>query len=505
MNLGTLLEERASREKNRNFLYFEGYQLSYWEFFQRVKALASGLIELGLEPGDRVGFILGNCPEFLESFYAVIYAGGVAVPLNSQWKAGELYYPLQNSGARFVIFSEDQAKKILSMDKEGLELEKFITTGKKHSPDWLSYNEIFSDKEIDCQVKNENDLAGLIYTSGTTGKPRGVMLTHKNYLANVSQINSVLEIYETDRVLGILPPFHVLGQMTLLIHPVYSGSSLVLLGEFSPRKLISALKDYQITIFSGVPTVYAILNNLPYVEDVSFPHLRFATCGGAPLSVEVLEKFEKKYKVEILEGYGLSEATCACTLNPPGGKRKPGSVGPALPGVKIKIVDAQGKELETGEVGEIWVSGENVMPGYFQNPRETQEVLKDGWLNTGDLGYCDHDGYFYIKGRKKELIIRGGENIYPREIEEVLLAHPGVEEVAVIGIPDRIWGEEVGAFIVPKKGVELKISELNEFCHKYLADYKCPKLWKIIPELPRSGTGEILKQKVFEKYWLGAG
>ncbi len=504
MNLGELLEERAKKEKERNFLYYEGYQLSYQEFLSRVRHLARGLIELGLEPGDRVGLILGNCPEFLESFYAIIYAGGVVVPLNPQWKPSEIYYPLQNSEARFLIFSAEQEASILQMDREGLALEKIIVVGKAESPEWIKYSQIFSDQEIPCQAGNDEDLAGLIYTSGTTGKPRGVMLTHKNYLTNVSQINSVLEIYETDRCLGILPPFHVLGQMVLVIHPVYCGASLVLLGGFSPKKVLTALQEFQITIFAGVPTVYAILNNLPFQERLSFPKLRFAICGGAPLPIEVLEQFEKKYGIELLEGYGLSESTCACTLNPPGGKRKSGSVGPALPGVRIKILDPEGKEQGPNQIGEIWVKGDNITPGYFRNPEETEKVIKEGWLNTGDLGYYDQDGYFYIKGRKKELIIRGGENIYPREIEEVLLAHPGVAEVAVLGIPDRIWGEEVGAFIVPKDNVELKINALSEFCHKYLADYKCPKFWKIVPQMPRSGTGEILKQRLFEKYWLGS-
>jgi len=503
MGLGKLLEQRARTEKDRIFLYYEGERWNYGEFFQRVQALAGGLIEFGLKPGDRVALYLGASPEFIESFYAVVYAGGVVLPINYQWKASELSFALKNSQVRFLIFTSEKAEEIKKLDFSGLSLERVIIVNGKAQENWVDYSRLFSHRAISPRDETDAQLAGIIYTSGATGNPKGVMLSHKNYLANLSQINAILDIRETDRFLGILPFFHVLGLMVLVLLPIYSGASLVLFSEFSTRKVLTALRDFQITVFAGVPTVYALLNNLPNDRLCQLSGLRYALCGGAPLPSEVLEEFERKYKVELLEGYGLSEATCACTLNPPEGKKKSGSVGPALPNQKIKVVNEAGEELGPGEVGELWIAGENVMLGYFQNPRETEKVFAEGWLKTGDLGYYDQQGYFYLKGRKKEMIIRGGENIYPREIEEVLASHPAVGEVAVIGIPDRVWGEEVMAVIVPKDNPGIKVKILEDFCRKHLANYKCPKLWQIIPEMPKSATGEILKQRLLEKYQLG--
>ena len=503
MGLGKLLEQRAKSDRDRIFLYYEGESWNYGEFFKRVKSLASGLIDQGLKPGDRVALYLSASPEFIECFYAVIYAGGVVIPINYRWKANELYFALKDSGARFLFFSAEKSLEIQKLDREKLCLDKLVIVKGKDQPGFMDYSRIFSEKSVSLQEDNDNQLAGIIYTSGTTGKPKGVMLSHRNYMANLSQITGVLDLQETDRFLGILPLFHVLGLMVLVLMPVYTGASLVLFSEFSPRKVLTALRDYQVSVFAGVPTVYALLNNLPAEKFSSLPGLKYALCGGAPLAPEILEQFEKRYQVELLEGYGLSEATCACTLNPPAGKRKPGSVGYALPYQEILVKSESGEDLGPGQIGELWISGENVMKGYFQDQAETEAVLKDGWLKTGDLGYYDVQGYFYIKGRKKEMLIRGGENIYPREIEEVLLSHPAVSEVAVIGVPDRVWGEEVMAVIVPRDNSGIKTALLEDFCHQHLADYKCPKLWQIIPEMPKSVTGEILKQKLLEKYHSG--
>jgi long-chain acyl-CoA synthetase len=465
--------------------------------------LAGGLIELGLKPMDRVALFLSASPEYLEAFYAVAYAGGTVVPINYQWKALELHRSLKDSRARSLIFSAEKAGEIRSLDRAELMLEKIIMVKGKPEQGWLDYSRLFSGRTFSPVEQAEDQPVGIIYTSGTTGRPKGVMLSHKNYLANLSQLNAILDLRETDRFLGILPLFHVLGLTVLVLAPVYTGASLVLLSEFSPRKVLTALRDFQITIFAGVPTVYSLLNNLPGDRLPELAGLRYALCGGAPLPPETLEGFERKYRTELLEGYGLSEATCACTLNPPDGKRKPGSVGPALPSQKIRVIGEAGSDLKPGEVGELWVSGDNVMLGYFENPAETAKVLQDGWLKTGDLGYCDPQGYFYIKGRQKEMIIRGGENIYPREIEETLLSHPGVLEAAVLGIPDRVWGEEVMAVIVPKGNPGVKTNILEEFCRERMADYKCPKLWQVLPEMPKSPTGEILKQQLLEKYRPG--
>jgi long-chain acyl-CoA synthetase len=282
--------------------------------------------------------------------------------------------------------------------------------------------------------------------------------------------------------------------------PLFAGGSMILLKGFSPKDCLPKLERYQATAFSGVPTVYAILNNLPDAGQYDLSKLRFCICGAAPMPVEVFETFERKYKAFILEGYGLSEGTCASSINPLDAPRKIGSIGLPLAGQELKIFDDNDRELPRGEIGEIVVKGENVMQGYYHNPEATAATLKNGWLHTGDLGHQDKDGYFFIKGRKKEMIIRGGENIYPKEIEEVLYKHPAVLDAAVVGLPDKIWGEEVAAFIVPKPGQEVKDTEIIEYCKGKLANYKCPRMVFSWDQLPKTATGKIQKNRIVEKY-----
>jgi long-chain acyl-CoA synthetase len=359
---------------------------------------------------------------------------------------------------------------------------------------------LYEPKQIVDREIEEDDIAGIIYTSGTTGYPKGVLLTHHNYCFNAWEITVAAQMTEADRFMCILPLFHVNGQLVTVLSPLYASGSMILSKGFSPKEFLPRLARYQATAFSGVPTVYAILNNLPDAEQYDLSSLRFCICGAAPMPVEVFETFERKYKAFILEGYGLSEGTCASSINPLDGNRKIGSIGLPLQGQEIRIVDDQAQEVPKGQVGEIVVRGENLMQGYYRNPQATADTLKDGWLHTGDLGHEDGDGYFFIAGRKKEMIIRGGENIYPKEIEEVLYKHPGVLDAAVVGIPDKIWGEEVGAFIVPKEGVELKDAEIIDYCKSKLANYKCPRMVFFWDALPKTATGKIQKNKIVAKH-----
>jgi len=502
MNLGQLLKQRAETETKRVFVYFEDRKISFEELHSKVRSLAAGLVRWGLKQGDKAGIYLPNCPEFIESFLAVIYAGGVAMPINPAWKANELGSALEIAGARFLIFSQSQAQEIEKLEHGNRFPEKFVVIGDDTHLEWTNYQGLFVNEEIQPYDGGDNQIATLVHTSGTTGRPKTVMLSHKNIMSNFSATAQFLKLRENDMILGVLPLYHVMG-MAFTLAPLFSQAGVVLISDFIPKETMAAFMNYKITIFVSAPFAYTILGSLPGHPIAPVSSLRFAISGGAPLRQEMLERFEQRFHLELLEGYGMSEATCVITMNPAGGARKVGSVGIPLPGMKIKVMSESNEELKPGEIGEIWVQGDSVMTAYLGDPEATKHAVKDGWLHTGDLGYFDNDGYFYIEGRKKDLIIRGGENIYPREVEEVLVRHPGVAEAAVIGIPDWVWGEEVMAFVVPRKDASPSSEDLSDFCTKQLADYKCPRIWKIIPDMPRSATGEVLKQKLYDIYQTG--
>jgi long-chain acyl-CoA synthetase len=346
--------------------------------------------------------------------------------------------------------------------------------------------------------------AAIIYTSGTTGRPKGVVLTHGNYAWDAEAIARCSEMSPEDRFLCVLPLFHVNAQVVTTMAPMVAGGSMILLERFSPGPFLDALGRFQATAFSAVPTVYAILNSLAEEQVRDLSRLRVCICGAAPMPVEVFETFERKYRARILEGYGLSEGTCASSVNPLRGRRKIGSVGVPLPGQEMRIVDDTGRPLENGRVGEIVVRGPNVMKGYFRNPAATAETIRDGWLHTGDLGTRDDDGYFAIVGRKKEMIIRGGENVYPREVEEALHRLPGVRECAVVGVPDPTWGEEVVAAIVPERPGAVDEGSIRAHCRQWLADYKAPRRVVFVDSLPRTATGKVQKHELV-KALTGSG
>ena len=341
---------------------------------------------------------------------------------------------------------------------------------------------------------DENTDTAIVYTSGTTGYPKGVILTHRNLLTNGTAIARAVKMTESDRFMCILPLFHVNGMTVTIMAPLCSGGSMILNETFSATKFWETLAKYRATGFSAVPTVYSILLNRPEVQGLDLSSLRFGICGAAPLPVELMRAFEEKFKMIIIEGYGLTEGTCASCVNPIDGTRKPGSIGVPLENIEMKIFDDNDNELEAGKIGEIVSRGPNTMKGYFKNAEATAQTLKNNWLHTGDIGYVDNDGYFYIVDRKKDMIIRGGENIYPREVEEVLYKHPKVLEAAVIGLPDKIWGEAVVAVIVLKKNEIIDEKDIIAFCKERLADYKCPKRVYFKESLPKTATGKIQKQ-----------
>ncbi len=461
--LPDLLKTRAAAGPEAPFLFFKDEVWTRAKLARAASEAAGRLREAGIKPGDRVALLRPNGPDFVVDYFGIMEAGAVAVPINTLLKPPEIDFILKDSGAAAVVGGAGFTR----LDGAG-----------PAAPDGA---------------------AAIIYTSGTTGFPKGAVLTHRNYLFDVENTVRAIGMDARDRFLCFLPLFHVNGQVVTLLSPLWAGGSMVLMEKFSPKEFFELISKHRCTAFSGVPSVYSVLLNLPDAARYDLSSLRFCICGAAPMPVEVFTAFELKFQAHILEGYGLSEGTCVSTVNPPPpGKRKVGSIGLPLPGQELAIVDAAGRALGNGEVGEIVVKGENVMAGYWNNPAATGEALRDGRLHTGDLGSRDEDGYYFIKGRKKEMIIRGGENIYPKEIEEVLYAHPAVAEAAVIGLPDRRWGEEVAAFVVLREGAAAALKDLREHLKGRLADYKLPRVWRLVPALPKTATGKIQKHKLRE-------
>jgi long-chain acyl-CoA synthetase len=505
MTVTQLLEDWTARQPDKTFLLFKNEEITYQQLRDYMHAVACGLIKLGVKRGDNVCLLIPNRPEFMYSFFGVMRAGAVAVPINTLLKGEEISYIVNNCEAETIIVTDEYLDLFRSVRKGCPRIKHVIST--TDDDDVISLKHLLTtpiDEALLPAIREEDD-ASIIYTSGTTGRPKGVILTHGNYMWDAKFMNDAVEMSTEDRFLCILPLFHVNAQVVTTLGPMYAGASMVLMDEFSPKKLLPALEHYGATAFSGVPTVYAILNNLPDAEQYDLSKLRFCVCGAAPMPVEVFKEFEKKYKAFILEGYGLSEGTCASSVNPLGGKRKIGSIGLPYEGQPMKIFDDNDNEVPTGSVGEIVIRGPNVMKGYYNNPEATAETLRNGWLHTGDLGYVDEDGYFFIVGRKKEMIIRGGENIYPKEIEEVIYRHPAVREAAVVGLPDKVWGEEVAAFIVLRDQAALTEKDMIGYCMEHLADYKCPRKVFFVEELPKTATGKIQKNKVVERFLAERG
>jgi long-chain acyl-CoA synthetase len=491
-NLSKLLTEQAAKYGDKTFCFFENEELSYASFEATSNALAHGMMARKVKKGTAVAFLLPNIPEWLLTFYGILKAGAMAVPINSLLKAEEIHFILENSQARLLVTIPQFVDMIRDLQLQLPDLRDVYVLDEEAPRGMHAYDDLLAANDQPPAVSiDAKDPACVIYTSGMTGRPKGAVLSHHNYLTNARQIVQGLEITERDRFLNILPMFHVNAQLVTFIAPLSAGASMVLMRGFSPRQFLPALDRYKATAFTAVPTVYAILNELPDAEEYDLSMLRFCICGAAPMPVDVFERFEAKYKTKIIEGYGLTEGTCAASTNPIRGKRKIGSIGRPLPGVEMKIVDENGRDLPTGQEGEIVVRGENVMTGYLGDDAGTAETLRDGWLFTGDIGRVDEDGFFFIRGRKKDMIIRGGENIYPREVEDVLLQHPQVKDTAVIGKPDPIWGEEVTAYIVAEGSERPSRTQLMEFCRRHLADYKCPSGIVFVDELPKTALMKV--------------
>ena len=494
-----LLRAQASRIPDQPFVHWQGQSVSYGEFDTRTDALAAGLADLGVKPGDVVSVMLPNCLEFLEAWWAILKAGGVFGPVNPAFTAPEAAYVLGHSQAVAVVTDARGAGTLVDVRRTaelgGLRQVISVEDGGDLTLESLAGR----DGVVPTNRRGGVDLATLMYTSGTTGKPKGAMLTHDNLLANAAMGAELLPLVEGERVGMILPLFHVNAQIVTCVVPMMIGCEVAMWERFSASTFWQTVAELEPVAVSAVPTILAAV--LHTANAPTGPtSLRYIICGAAPLSRELLEAFESRFDIRILEGYGLTESTCVSSLNPYYGVRKPGSIGLPMRGQQMKIAAPDGSPVEDGELGEIVVKGPNVMAGYLHNPDATAKTIQEGWLHTGDVGYMDPDGYFFIVDRAKDMIIRGGENIYPREIEEVLYTHPGVLECAVIGVPHEVRGEEVLAVLAPKPGAELDEEELKAWAGERLAAFKVPRRFEIRAELPKTTTGKISKPPLREEF-----
>ena len=530
MNLARLIEDNIARFGEYQFLHFDGQWHTNIEMNRQANRLGNALKKLGVKKGDRVGIQLLNCPQLIQSFFAAFKIGAVLLPINPALRADELAYIYQDSGLKALISSPDGIEGIRQARSEAPALKNVILLGNKVPEDAISYDKIVeqaSDGLIMEEVDND-DVAVILYTAGTTGRPKGVMLTHYNWYTHVSgyyelvlldtrgvivkgtinepaaakgkKTKTEAEVFGVNRnriSLITLPLFHGYGVFAVNLE-FLTGGKLVVLPRWDAEEAMKSIEEFKVTEFRGVPTMYIQLLNHTDASKYDLSSLQTCICGSAPMPLEVARRWKERYGLDIWEGYGLTEATTVNCGNV-AGKRPPkyGSIGICYQKCNtIKIFDQDDEELPRGQIGEIVIKGPGVMKGYWNKPEETAKVIRNGWLHTGDIGYMDEDSYIYLTERKKDLIIRGGENVYPKEVEDVLHRHPQVMEAGVIGIPDAVYGEEVRAFVVLKTAGSACEAELIDFCKQHLPTYKRPKSIRLMEALPKSALGKILRREL---------
>ncbi len=498
-----LLTARAREMPDKIFLVFQDRTWTYREFEEITSRVASAFLAQGARKGNHIALLIPNSPEFLFCYYGAMKAGCAAVTINTLLKADELEFIINDSDSVLFCTTPHYRKMLEPVWDKFTGIKHLILTGgeAKAWPGALFLDDLIATGDpAFASGAAPDDIASMIYTSGTTGHPKGVLLSHANIIYNSYVAPRYIDLQPEDVSLCIMPLFHVNAQIASMMATIQAGATVVLEEMFKPRSFIQMLKKYRCTTFSGVPTIYNYLNDMKEAEGENLSFLKACICGAAPMPVDVFQKFEQKFGAKIIEGYGLSEGTCVSSLNPLNGVRKIGSIGIPIQGQSMAIWDDDGNPLPPGEIGEIVIKGPNVMRGYYNNAEATERSIQNGWLRTGDQGYRDQDGYYFISGRKKEMIIRGGENIYPKEIEEVLYEHEDIQDAAVVGLPDKKYGEEVAAFIVPRPGSSLTDKDVKAYLRKRIADYKRPRLIEIVYDLPRTATGKIQKIKIIEEY-----
>jgi long-chain acyl-CoA synthetase len=491
-SLATILLDTVAKHGDRVAFKLDDVELTYSMLDEGSARIAGLLASKGVEPGDRVGIMLPNVPYFPVVYYGILRAGGVVVPMNVLLKEREVRFYLEDPGAKLVFAWHDFADAAQTgADEAGTECI-LVKPGE--------FEQLLGSAEPvrEPAERGGDDTAVILYTSGTTGKPKGAELSHANLRRNCETVGaSLAEISEDDVLLGALPLFHSFGQTCTMNATVSTGATVTMLPRFDPEKALEIIERDGVTIFQGVPTMYNGMLHAESADKADTSTLRICMSGGAAMPAELMRAFEEKFDCIILEGYGLSETSPVASFNHPDKERKPGSIGTPIAGVEMCCVDEDGNEVPQGEIGEILIRGHNIMKGYWDRPDATSEAINDeGWFHSGDMAKVDEDGYFFIVDRKKELIIRGGYNVYPREIEEVLYEHPAVKEAAVVAVADEALGEEVGAAVVLCEGSSADADEIRSYVKEQVAAYKYPrKIW-FMDELPKGPTGKILKREI---------
>ncbi|MFE1907017.1 long-chain fatty acid--CoA ligase [Streptomyces gardneri] len=494
-NLALNLARTAEAQPDGIAIQLDDQALDYRSLDDRSARVAGWLESKGIGPGDRVAILLPNIPHFAVAYYGVLRAGAVAVPMNPLLKSGEIGYAAGDCEARLILaWGAAMGEAGAAAAELGIECADVTDP---------AFGAVLAAVEPRAGVEDReaDDLAVLLYTSGTTGRPKGARLTHGNLGSNTEAVARVLGMSGADTVFGGLPFFHVFGQTCGLNAAVLTGARITLLPRFDAAKALEILSRDRVTVMEGVPTMFlGLLAAADAAGSTGLADgdggLRLCVTGGSAMPVEVLHRFEAVFGCAVVEGYGLSETSPVVTFGALDGPRKPGSIGTPIDGVQVRLLDDEGKDVSDGGVGEIAVQGPNVMAGYWNRPEADAAAFTDGWFRTGDLARRDEDGFYFIVDRKKDLVIRGGYNVYPREIEEVFYEHPAVAEAAVVGVPHEVHGEEVAAVVTLRPGAEATADELREFVKARVAPYKYPRIVQLVPGLPKGPTGKILKREI---------
>lgn len=497
MTIPELLEKRTQREPDRTFVFCDEKEYSLRLLNENACRVAANLAKRGVRPEEKVVLLMGNCMEFLYLFVGLGRIGAVMVPVNPTLKPDEIAYIVNNADATTIVAMPDFAPMLPHLKAALPNLRHVFFLGEE-APEGAEPFPVLLEPvdEIPAIMATEHSDAALIYTSGTTGMPKGVVLTHRNYVWNARSVAHSNHLRPDDRFLLVLPLFHVNAQVVSVLTPLIGGVDLVLMTRFNLHGILPMIAKYKVTIMSGVPTIYNMLASMGKAKQHDVSSIRYFVSGAAPLPEDTYDAVQKVFARPMIMGYGLSEATCASAVADHEDPIRWNSCGPALRYTNMRIVDKKGHDVPVGEVGEIVVSGPTVMKGYYKNPEATKEVLKDGWLHTGDLGRFDEDGYVYIVGRLKDMIIRGGQNIYPAQIESVLMKMKGIEEACVVGVDEPRWGQEVLAVIKLAEGQSLTEQEISDFCKEHLAQYKCPRYVRFVDGFPKTPTGKVKKNLV---------
>jgi long-chain acyl-CoA synthetase len=503
-NLATMLRESALSRPDKVAVILDQFRLDYGTLDALSNQVAGSLQAAGVRRGDRVGLMLPNVPQFVIAYYGILKAGAVVVPMNVLLRAPEVAFYVGDSKAKGLITWEDFAEEAMKGIAELSRVATYVVNkpgSEALPPGARSFTELLQggSPAFDMVPTDPDDTAVVLYTSGTTGKPKGAELTHFNlFMCCQVGADRLIDFREDDVALAVLPLFHSFGQSNVMNTSLYAGGTITLVPRFDVDKVMEVIQRDRVTIFAGVPTMYFALLHHPRAGHYDISTLRLCVSGGAAMPGEVMKAFEKKFGATILEGYGLSETSPSASFNRSQEERKFLSIGKPIWGVEMRIHNENDEPMEPGQenVGEIVIRGHNVMKGYFKQPEATAEAMRNGWFHSGDMGYVDAEGFFFIVDRKKELIIRGGFNVYPREVEEVLYAHPAVQEAAVIGIPDEKLGEEVKAVVALKQGDMATEEELIAWCKERVTAYKYPRSVQFVDTLPKGPTGKILKKEL---------